>query len=98
MLGPMPKSPAPDPLIVARIRQRLADRIELTGITITRLAERSGVAKSTIYRLLREGEDGDALVSTLTALARVLLIDVAELFEPLPDGSAPRRNDDAGKE
>lgn len=81
----MPKSPAPDPIVLARIRKRLGDRIELTGISITKLADRSGVAKSTIYRLLREDDEGDALVSTLTALAGVLLIDVAELFRPLAD-------------
>lgn len=67
-----------------RIRQRLAERIERTGITMKRLSDRSGVAKSTIYRLLQD-ESSDARVNTLAALASVLLIDVQQLFEPLPD-------------
>ncbi len=83
--------PADDPEIQAarvraarRIRQRLADRIDRTGITITRLSERSGVAKSTIYRLLQD-EKNDARMNTLAALAWVLLIDVRDLLDPLPD-------------
>ena len=83
--------PADDPEIQAarlraarRIRQRLSDRIDRTGITVTRLSERSGVAKSTIYRLLQD-EDNDARMNTLAALAWVLLIDPQELLAPLPD-------------
>lgn len=85
ILAIMPQPPKPDAAILARVRKRLADRIELTGISIARLASRSGVAKTTIYRLLRKDDEGDVYLGTLANLAAVLLIDVHELLDPLPD-------------
>jgi len=83
----MPQPPPPTAEVIARVRQRLADRIDATGITIARLSRRSGVSKTTIHRLLRDGEDGDIYLGTLVNLARVLLVDVRDLLDPLPDES-----------
>jgi len=68
---------------LARVRKRLALRIEETGISTAKLARRAGVSPRTIQRLLNEPER-DVYVRTIGALAAVLLIDVKELFEPLP--------------
>jgi len=77
-----------DPQIIAaealdRVRKRLAMRIEETGISTAKLARRAGVSPRTIQRLLNE-PNRDVYVRTIGALAAVLLIDVKELFEPLP--------------
>lgn len=67
---------------LARVRKRLAMRIEETGISTAKLARRAGVSPRTIQRLLNEPER-DVYVRTLGALAAVLLIDVKELFDPV---------------
>ncbi len=68
---------------LARVRKRLAMRIEETGISTAKLARRAKVSPRTIQRLLNE-PNRDVYVRTIAALAAVLLIDVKDLFEPLP--------------
>lgn len=69
---------------LARIRHRLAARIDEMGISVAKLARRSGVSSRTIHRLLSE-PDRDVYVRTIAALSAVLLIDVQALLEPLPE-------------
>ncbi len=81
----MPSPPRPSDRVIARVRKRLAARIEETGIPIARLARRAGVSKVTVHRILNDSPTNDFFVGTLANLADALLIDVQELFEPLPD-------------
>lgn len=62
----------------ANIR-RLAKR---KGITLAHLADRAGIGRTTLWRLLDTSGQGpsDPRLSTLTALAWVLGVDVAELL------------------
>lgn len=84
MLPAMTHPPRPTDPILARVRLRLQARIDATGISMARLARRSGVSVGTIRRLLREDDVRDIYLGTLTSLAAVLLTDVWELLEPLP--------------
>lgn len=81
----MPSPPRPSDRVIARVRRRLAERIEETGIPIARLARRAGVSKVTVHRILGDAPTNDFFVGTLANLADALLIDVHVLFEPLPD-------------
>lgn len=77
-----------DPKLIAdealeRVRKRMAMRIDEMGISTAKLARRAKVSPRTIQRLLHE-PGRDVYVRTIGALAAVLLIDVKELFEPLP--------------
>lgn len=71
-------------LIAANVR-RLAKR---RGLALAHLADRAGVGRTTLWRLLDAGDRGpsDPRLSTLAALAAVLEADISELFEPLADG------------
>lgn len=90
----MSDEPHPGLEALARIRARLAARIDETGISIARLARRSGVSEGTIHRLLNK-PDRDVYIKTLASLARVLGLDIKDLFEPLPpETAAPRRADE----
>lgn len=70
--------------VLARIRHRIALRIDETGISVAKLARRSGLSERTIHRLLHEPKR-DVYVSTVAAISMVLLIDMRDLLEPLPD-------------
>lgn len=83
MLAPMTHPPRPTDQVLVRIRRRLAERIEETGIPLARLARRAGVSTGTIRRLLNPDDNRDIYLGTLVALAEVLLMDVWELLEPL---------------
>lgn len=83
MLPAMTHPPRPTDQILARVRQRLADRIDETGIPIARLARRSGVSPGTIRRLLNPDDTRDIYLGTLVSLADVLLMDIWEMLEPL---------------
>lgn len=74
--------------VLARIRHRIALRIDEMGISVAKLARRSGLSERTIHRLLHEPKR-DVYVSTVAAISMVLLIDMRELLEPLPDTPAP---------
>ncbi len=84
MLPGMTHPPRPTEQILARVRLRLAERIDETGIPIARLARRSGVSAGTIRRLKDPKDTRDIYLGTLVSLAEVLLMDVWELLEPLP--------------
>jgi lambda repressor-like predicted transcriptional regulator len=85
MLPTMPSPPRPSDRIIARVRARLAARIAETGIPIARLAKRAGLSKVTVHRILGDTTPTrDFFVGTLANLADALLIDVRELFEPMP--------------
>lgn len=84
----MPQPPPPNEVLLNRVRRRLKERIAETGITVARLAKRSGVSAGTIWRLIR-GEGDDIYLGTLANLSRVLLIDVRELLTPYPDEDEP---------
>lgn len=71
---------------LARVRKRLALRIDEMGISTAKLARRAKVSPRTIQRLLHE-PDRDVYVRTIASLAAVLLIDIKDLFEPLPPES-----------
>lgn len=89
MLPTMPSPPRPSDRIIARVRARLAARIEETGIPIARLAKRAGLSKVTVHRILGDTTPTrDFFVGTLANLADALLIDVRELFEPMPGEDA----------
>ena len=55
-----------------------------TGISMNRLATRADVSTRTVQRFLAEPER-DVYLGTLAGIAEVLLIDLRELLEPLPD-------------
>lgn len=84
---PYPAAMADEPDITERVlrraRERLSARIDETGISVTRLARRSGVSKGTIHRLLAEPPPSDVRLGTLAQLAQVLRMDVTALLEPL---------------
>lgn len=69
--------------VIRRARARLAARIEETGISVTRLARRSGVSKGTVHRLLADPPPNDVRLGTLAQIADVLRMDVTALLEPL---------------
>lgn len=86
----MPQPPPPNAALLATVRRRLKARIDETGIPIARLAARSGVSPGTIWRILRE-EGADVYLGTLANLARVLLMDLRDFLEPLPEEAAGDR-------
>lgn len=83
MLAEMTHPPRPTDQVLTRVRRRLAERIDETGIPLARLARRAGVSTGTIRRLLNPDDARDIYLGTLVALAEVLLMDVWELLEPL---------------
>jgi transcriptional regulator with XRE-family HTH domain len=54
---------------------------ENAALTRDQLAEKSGVAKSTIKRLENDG-DVNTLTSTINSLAAALEVDAIHLYEP----------------
>jgi transcriptional regulator with XRE-family HTH domain len=54
---------------------------EKAALTRDQLAEKSGVAKSTIKRLENDG-DVNTLTSTINSLAAALEVDAINLYEP----------------
>lgn len=69
----------------ARVRARIRERMDETGISMLRLAKRAGVSPRTIQRFLAEPER-DAYLGTIAAVAAVLLVDIRDLLEPLERG------------
>lgn len=65
--------------VVGANLRRLAKR---KGIALAHLADRAGIGRTTLWRLLDTSGHGpsDPRLSTLAALASVLHVDVTELF------------------
>lgn len=73
---------------LVRVRRRIEARMRETGIPLSKLARRANISPRTIQRFLAE-PDRDAYVSTIAAIAEVLLLDVRELFDPHPEQDDP---------
>lgn len=78
--------------VVADNLRRLAKR---RGMALAHLADRAGIGRTTLWRLLDVGGRGptDSRLSTLAALAAVLGVSVAELLsiDPNDHGDTGRR-------
>lgn len=61
--------------------KRLAELRQNAGLTISQLAQRSGITRQTIYRL-ESDEENVANTNTLCALADALGVDVSAFFAP----------------
>ncbi len=72
---------------LATVRQRIDERMGQTGISMRKLALRAGVSARTVQRFLREPER-DVHLGNVAAIAEVLLIDVRELLDPMPEERA----------
>jgi transcriptional regulator with XRE-family HTH domain len=76
--------------VTARLEEVLARRLrevaERKGVALTHLADRAGIARSYLWRLL----DGDssATLTTVQRLASVLGVDAVSLLQPMQARSA----------
>ncbi|SCE99843.1 transcriptional regulator, XRE family with cupin sensor [Micromonospora coriariae] len=77
----MPPEPAAPLATIAAALRRERDRV---GISLTELARRAGVAKSTVSQL--ESGTGNPSVETLWALGAALGVPLSRLVEPADDG------------
>lgn len=59
------------------------------GMALSHLADRAGLGRSTLWRLL--AGSGDVRVSTLAVLAAALEVQMSELLADVPDSERPGR-------
>lgn len=81
-------------LLRARIKARMAE----TGITAAKLAIRANVTPRMVQQFLAD-PDRDVHFGNVAAIAEVLLVDVRDLLDPLPDewsGKAATEADEDG--
>src|SRR6478672_9476973 len=80
--GSGPTAPNPPAAPLAAIAASLRRERERTGLSLTELARRAGIAKSTLSQL--ESGAGNPSVETLWALGVALGVPFSQLVEPPP--------------
>lgn len=70
------------------LRQRIDARMAETGISAAKLAIRANVTPRMVQRFLAD-PNRDVQFGNVAAIAEVLLVDICDLLEPLPEEDEP---------
>jgi transcriptional regulator with XRE-family HTH domain len=90
--GPTPPSPATAPELITVIAASIRRERDRSGLTLTELARRAGLAKSTLSQL--ESGSGNPSVETLWALGVALGVPFSRLVDPPRPGTRVIRADE----